>query len=163
MGNCFRMSEIACEIVSSAMLYTLKTAWGRIINLGGTQDFMASPRNLQRPLSRGNCSDWGRYGLGEDGIESMVRVASLQTPGAEQGSHEGSHDALGLAARCGAGTAADLAAHHRRTKAPLRRVVVRSRSWLNYEGEWLRQEAFHPLAQHPHGRIAAQVGLADGP
>ena len=25
--------------------------------------------------------------------------------------------------------------HHRRTKAPLRRVVVRSRSWLNYEGE----------------------------
>ena len=25
--------------------------------------------------------------------------------------------------------------YHRRTQAPLRRVIVRSRSWLNYEGE----------------------------
>ena len=57
-------------------------------------------------MVKGNCSDWSRYGLGEDGIESMVRVASLQTPGAEQGSHDGP----GLAALCGAGTAADLAA-----------------------------------------------------
>ena len=27
----------------------------------------------------------------------------------------------------------------------------------------LRQEAFHPPAQRPHGRIAAQVRLTDGP
>ena len=99
--------------------------------LSHTSALSPRERENEKALGTRNCSDWGRYGLGEDGIESMVRVASLQTPGAEQGSH----DALGLAARCGAGTAADLAAHHRRTKAPLRRVVVRSRSWLNYEGE----------------------------
>ena len=99
--------------------------------LSHTSALSPRERENEKALGTRNCSDWGRYGLGEDGIESMVRVASLQTPGAEQGSH----DALGLAALCGAGTAADLAAHHRRTKAPLRRVVVRSRSWLNYEGE----------------------------
>ena len=61
------------------------------------------------------------------------------------------------------GTAADLPAHHWRAQTTLRRVVVRAGPGLGDEGEQLRQEAFHPLAQHPHGRIAAQVRLTDGP
>ena len=48
------------------------------------------------------------------------------------------------------------------TQTTLRRVVVRRRLGLGDEGEQLRQEAFQ-LAQHPHGRIAAQVRLTDGP
>ena len=41
----------------------------------------------------GNCSDWGKLGSGEDGVQGLVGVAASQAPGAEQGSQ----NALGVA------------------------------------------------------------------
>ena len=107
----------------------------------------------------GNCSDWGETGFGEDGVQGMVGVGFLQTPGTEQGSH----DALGLAPLLRTGAAADLPAHHRWPQAPFRCVIVRAGPGLGDEGEEFRQEAFHSLAQRPHGRVAAQVRLAYSP
>ena len=40
-----------------------------------------------------NCSDWGKLGSGEDGVQGLVGVAAAQAPGAEQGSQH----ALGVA------------------------------------------------------------------
>ena len=118
-----------------------------------------APWAWSRTPATSNCSDWSRYGLGEDGVQGMVGVAASQPPGAEPGSE----DTLGFASPLRTGPAADLPAHHRWGQAALRRVVVRRRPGISGEGEQLRQEAFHPLAQHPHGRIAAHVRLADGP
>ena len=42
---------------------------------------------------RRNCSDWGKLGSGEDGVQGLVGVAAAQAPGAEQGSQ----DALSVA------------------------------------------------------------------
>ena len=53
-------------------------------------------------VTTGNCSDWSRYGLGED--QGLVGVAASQTPGAEQGSE----DTLGFASLLRTGPAADL-------------------------------------------------------
>ena len=83
---------------------------------------------------------------------------SLQAEGAEQGTH----DALGLAPLPRTGTAADFPAHRRWTKAAVGSFVVGVHPGVSYEGEQLRREAFHPSAQHPHERLAAQVRLADG-
>src|SRR6266404_2833199 len=82
-------------------------------------------------------------GGSQDVAARLIDIESAQLPCSKQGCQH----AFGFTSLPGAGSSADLAAHHRSSQASFCCIVVRSYSRIGHKHEHLRQESLHPPTQ----------------